>query len=58
VFRVKLAAIAIGLLNVAILEFRIRRGGETVTTGIRVAAGVSLVAWLAVASLGRLIAYF
>ena len=59
VFRVKLVAIAIGLGNVLILEFLIRRPGrETVGGGVRGAAALSLAAWLTTATLGRLIAYF
>jgi hypothetical protein len=59
VFRLKLVAIAVGLLNVALLEVLIRRQRrETVGAGVRGAAGLSLAVWLSVAALGRLIAYF
>lgn len=59
VFAIKLVAIAIGLLNIVVLEVLIRRdGAETVSGGVRTTAAVSLASWLAVASLGRLIAYF
>jgi hypothetical protein len=59
VFRLKLVAIAIGLANVILLEVLIRRPGrETLSGGIRAAAGLSLGAWLTTAALGRLIAYF
>lgn len=60
VFRIKLAAIALAIFNVAVLELVFRRhGDETTTPGTaKVAAVVSLVLWLAVAALGRLIAYF
>jgi len=59
VFRVKLVAIAVGLANVVVLEVLIRRPRQEAVTGAaRGAAGVSLAAWLTVATLGRLIAYF
>lgn len=59
IFAIKLVAIAIGLINVVLLEVLVRRdGAETVTGGLRATAGVSLASWIAVATLGRLIAYF
>lgn len=59
VFRLKLIAVAIGLVNVVVLEVLVRRRGqETVSGGMRSVAGVSLAAWLSAATLGRLIAYF
>ena len=59
VFRIKLGAIAVGLLNVGLLEGMLRgRDREGVTTGMRTAAGASLLVWLTAAALGRLIAYF
>lgn len=59
VFTLKLVAVVIGLLNVVVLEMLVRRdGAETVDAGMRTTAGVSLASWIAVATLGRLIAYF
>ena len=59
VFRVKLVAIAVGLANVLLLEVLIRRQGrETLSRSATATASVSLVVWLTVAALGRLIAYF
>jgi hypothetical protein len=56
-FQVKVAAILLGLLNVAILEITIRRA-EIVTATARASAVASLGFWLATAAAGRLIAYF
>jgi hypothetical protein len=56
-FQVKVAAILLGLLNVAILEILIRRS-EIVSAGARASAVASLGFWLATATAGRLIAYF
>jgi hypothetical protein len=60
IFQLKLAVILMALLNVALLEFAVRRSlpsGAPRSAGL-VAAGASLVLWLGVAALGRLIAYF
>ncbi len=56
-FQVKLAAILLGLLNVAILEIAIRRA-EMVNAAARASALASLAFWVATATAGRLIAYF
>jgi uncharacterized protein DUF6644 len=66
-FRLKLAMIALGLVNVAILEVLMRRGmrrsgnggpqSPTSPTAVRICAVISLAAWLLTAALGRLIAY-
>jgi hypothetical protein len=59
VFRIKLFVIAVGLLNVILLEVMVRRNsGEAVGGGSRASAGASIVLWLSAAALGRLIAYF
>ncbi|MDT8854614.1 hypothetical protein RNZ50_06130 [Paracoccaceae bacterium Fryx2] len=60
VFQVKVLAILLALGNVVWLE-RMLRGaslGAVPTLQMRLAAGVSLLLWLGVAALGRLIAYF
>ena len=60
VFQAKLVVIVFALMNIAVLEAAMRRalpsGG--LPAAAKVAAGVSLAIWLAVAALGRLIAYF
>jgi hypothetical protein len=56
-FRIKLVAILLGLLNVALLEILLRRS-EVVSGAGRVSAAASLAFWLATAAAGRLIAYF
>jgi hypothetical protein len=56
-FQAKVAAILLGLLNVALLEILIRRS-EIVTAAGRASAAASLAFWLATAAAGRLIAYF
>ena len=59
VFRIKLAAIALAIFNIVVLELMFRHHGtKTIPDAAKVAAVVSLVLWLAVAALGRLIAYF
>lgn len=59
-FRVKAAAIVIGLINVAILELAMARGGGRGAPGgaLRTSAAASLALWLGTAAAGRLIAYF
>jgi hypothetical protein len=57
-FRVKLAAILLGLINVAVLEAAARDMGPPVPAAVRIAALLSLALWLATAAAGRLIAYF
>jgi len=57
-FQIKLALIAIGLLNVIWLEWALKRGYPGMTArGARVPAAISLVVWLGVAAAGRYIAY-
>jgi hypothetical protein len=58
-FQAKLAVIVVALLNVALLELALRRSSPSapLPTG-KIAAGASLILWLGVAALGRLIAYF
>ena len=55
-FQLKMAAVAIGLINVAVNERAMRRQGEA-SLPARSTAALSLALWLAVAALGRLIAY-
>lgn len=55
-FLVKLALIAIGLVNVLVVT-RAMRGGETVPAVARLGAAVSLLLWLMTAACGRFIAY-
>jgi hypothetical protein len=57
-FQIKLALIAIGLLNVIWLERALRRGYPGMTArSARGPAAISLVVWLGVAAAGRYIAY-
>lgn len=57
-FQIKLALIAIGLLNVILLERALKRGYPGMTArAARVPAAISLVVWLGVAAAGRYIAY-
>ena len=62
VFPVKMSLIAVGLANVAVFHAGALRGieawGSRVPGTARVAAVVSLTAWLGTAAAGRLIAYF
>lgn len=55
-FRVKLAAIALALLNIGINEWNLRGYGANKPL-VRFTAGFSLLAWLFIAAMGRLIAY-
>ena len=57
-FRVKIAAIALGLLNVALLEAAARGARPGPSRSLRVSAALSAVLWLGTAAAGRLIAYF
>jgi hypothetical protein len=62
-FRLKMLAVLLGLLNVAMLESTYGKRLRAVSSrsppwGARVCAGLSLVSWMATATLGRLIAYF
>jgi len=60
VFRLKLVVIVIALFNVGVLELALRRSAwdEPIPAAAKGAAVASLVLWLCVAALGRLIAYF
>lgn len=60
VFQIKLAVITLAALNVAVLEAALRNRGDKMPPSAlaKGAAAASLVLWLAVAALGRLIAYF
>lgn len=55
-FLLKLAAIALALVNIAVNDWALHRSGEKSQTA-QLTAGLSLILWLSVASLGRLIAY-
>ena len=57
VFKLKVAAIGLGLANVIVLEILLRRDAE-LSRLAKASAVASLVAWLSTATLGRLIAYF
>jgi hypothetical protein len=56
-FQLKLVAILIGLANVLVLEFAIRRA-DAISATVKASAVASLGLWLGVATAGRLIAYF
>ncbi len=55
-FQLKLLAIALGLVNVGVNEWLLRRRGEG-SAMARLSAALSLVLWLTVAACGRSIAY-
>ncbi len=55
-FQLKMAAIALALLNIGLNEWSLRRDEESATL-VRATAGVSLFVWLFVAAMGRTIAY-
>jgi hypothetical protein len=59
-FQGKLAVIGLALLNVLALQTALRRAAPaaSVPGSVRLTAVASLVGWLTVATLGRLIAYF
>lgn len=56
-FLLKLAMLAFALANVAAFHLLARGRECPVTPGLRATAGLSLLAWLGVLTLGRLIAY-
>jgi uncharacterized protein DUF6644 len=64
VFQIKLALIGLGLLNLAIFEFGVKRSvtglgpGAAMPASAKTAGFMSLAIWLAVAACGRSIAYF
>jgi hypothetical protein len=64
VFQIKLALIGLGLLNLAIFEFGVKRSVVGLSPGVAMpasakAAGfMSIAIWLVVAACGRTIAYF
>jgi hypothetical protein len=64
VFRLKMALVAAGLINVAVYEFAARRAVEALPPGAgmptraRIAGFLSLGIWILVAACGRSIAYF
>jgi len=55
-FRIKLAAIALALLNIGVNERTLRIYGDD-NRLVRFTAGVSLLVWLFIAAMGRTIAY-
>lgn len=59
VFLLKVGTILLAVLNVVLLETALaRRPAAATPPGVRLAAAASIVLWLGVATLGRLIAYF
>jgi hypothetical protein len=64
VFQIKLALIGLGLVNLAIFEFGVKRSvtglgpGVAMPASAKTAGFMSLAIWLAVAACGRSIAYF
>ena len=65
IFIAKMAVIAAGMVNIIVLRriapahrWQQDDGPPYLTLGIRVAAGFSMLAWLAVLLLGRLVGYF
>ena len=62
-FRAKVALLLVAVINIIVFHFRVRRGPSAWDTapqtslGARISAGVSLIVWLAVIVLGRMIAY-
>jgi hypothetical protein len=64
VFQIKLILIGLGLLNLAIFEFGVKRSvtglgpGVAMPASAKTAGFMSLAIWLAVAACGRSIAYF
>lgn len=55
-FLLKLAAIALALVNIAVNDWAVHRSGEKSWT-VQLTAGLSLTLWLLVAALGRVVAY-
>jgi len=64
VFQIKLALIGLGLVNLAIFEFGVKRSVVDLSPGVAMPASaktagfMSLAIWLVVAACGRTIAYF
>ena len=58
VFHAKLFLVLAALANAALFRLRLRSDGEFASVAERTSAGLSLVLWLSVAVLGRLIAYY
>jgi hypothetical protein len=64
VFQIKLALIGLGLLNLAIFEFGVKRAVTGLSPGVAMPASaktaglMSLAIWIVVAACGRSIAYF
>jgi hypothetical protein len=64
VFQIKLALIGLGLLNLAIFEFGVKRAvtglgpGVAMPASAKTAGFMSIAIWIAVAACGRTIAYF
>ena len=63
-FLAKMAALSVGAANAFALRMRMRAvrsatlSNGAVTRGVRVAAAISLAAWIATLTLGRLVGYF
>jgi hypothetical protein len=64
VFQIKLALIGLGLVNLAIFEFGVKRSvtglgpGAAMPASAKTAGFMSIAIWVAVAACGRTIAYF
>lgn len=58
VFHAKLALVGAAVLNAVLFRLVLRTGGHRASLPERLSAGASLAIWLAVAVLGRLIAYY
>ena len=62
-FRAKMVFLALAMINIAVFHVRVQRNqgtwdtAETPPASARTAAGLSLLAWLAVITMGRFIAY-
>lgn len=57
-FQIKLVLVTLALLNAALFRLRLQTAGDSASLPERLSAGTSLALWLAVAVLGRLIAYY
>ncbi len=65
IFLAKMAVVAAGVINIIVLHWIApvhRRqeddGPQSLSPGVRIAAGISMAAWLAALVLGRLVGYF
>lgn len=58
VFHAKLVLVTAALLNAVLFRLSLRTDSDVASAAERASAGLSLVLWLAIAVLGRLIAYY